>query len=584
MFNRIRTFLSPPSFEDEEKQRVAGVLHPILLILIVGMTLGLPALLVSTTAENNLPVILLIVPLIAVNFGAYILLRKGRVRLAAIIAVLVIGLAIFGAYAGSSFESVGAGISFILLIALVVLLLDARAVAWLTGAIVLFTLVMAIAQANNWVQPVFTTYTDPIGQWISTAFVYLLSGVMFVLATRSLHRAVQNVRTSERELKTVNRDLVELSATLEERVNLRTAELESANALSQKRASQFETIARISAEITATRDLQELLPRVAEAISRQFGFYHVGIFFNDEAGQFTILRAANSAGGQKMLARNHQLRIGQQGIVGYVTGAGLPRVVQNVGEDSIYFNNPDLPETRSEIALPLKIGGKTIGALDVQSVEISAITNEDIASLSILADQVSIAIENARLYESVQKSLEQTRAAYSQYVQAEWTQFARDEKITGYEFKSGSSRPLTAPAQLRDEFQEAREGRIAQTGPEKNGVPARLAAPVKLRDKVIGVLHISQPERAQWTEDDIDIAEAAMERLAVSLENARLFDIAASRAARERIISEISSRISGNIRVGNILQMAAQELSQAFNGSEVLIQLQTPKRSAEDEE
>jgi GAF domain-containing protein len=403
------------------------------------------------------------------------------------------------------------------------------------------------------------------------------------MASTNIYTALSRLKQSESALTVNNRQLQELTQTLEQRIEDRTADLANATAVSQRRARQFEAIARVSSEISSARNLDELLPGITQAISEQFDFYHTGIFFNDPDNQFAVLVAANSEGGQRMLKREHKLRIGAQGIVGYVTGTGLPRVAQNVGDDSVYFNNPDLPNTLTEMALPLKVGGKTVGALDVQSTESFAIANEDIASLSILADQVSIAIENARLYETTRKSLEHTESAYRQYVQNEWARFVREEKLNGYHYSNGASHPLEAAQDLGDAARAVREGKIHQVEAGESG-PAQLTVPVKMRGKVVGILHISQRKKSRWTDDDIDIAEAVADRLALSIENARLFQVTAARAARERIVSDFSSRISGNIRIDNILRTAAQELSQALNGSEVLIQLSKRESAAEVQE
>jgi GAF domain-containing protein len=386
------------------------------------------------------------------------------------------------------------------------------------------------------------------------------------------------------QLQDTIRQLQEIRKELERQVAERTINLENATAVSQKRARQFEAIVQISRAITSAQNLKELLPHISEAISEQFGFYHVGIFLNDPSDQYTVLAAANSPGGKKMLEAGYQLNIGEQGLVGHVTGTGIPRIAFNVGEDAIFFNNLELPATRSEMALPLRIAEKVIGALDVQSTEPSAVTNEDIASLSILADQVSIAIENARLYESTRKSLEQTEASYRQYVLNEWTRFAREEKLSGFQYVDGNSAPLEVPLDLGESAKTVNDGNIHQSEAGTNGEPAQLAVPVKLRGETIGILHISTQKKPRWADDDIDIAEAVADRIALAIENARLFQSSTNRAARERIVSDISSRISGNIHVKNILQMAAQELSQALNGSDVLIQLQTPKQPAEVEE
>jgi GAF domain-containing protein len=390
-------------------------------------------------------------------------------------------------------------------------------------------------------------------------------------------------RMSAQEVRKGKQELAELRDALEKRVNERTAELRATSQQNEKRARDLETINEIAQAISTEQDLEKLLPLITSVVSERFGFYHVGIFLNDPGGQYAVLAAANSGGGQKMLQRRHQLKIGAEGIVGYVTGTGTPRFAIDVGTDAVYFNNPDLPETRSEMALPLKVAGKVIGALDVQSTESAAISNEDIATLSILAGQVGIAIENARLYETTRRSLEQTEAAYRQYVQNEWLHLAREERLSGFRYSGGNSAPLEAPLDLGEAGRVAEAGNIHQSDADAKGNPAQLAIPVKLRDQVIGVLHISAQQKERWTEDDIDIAESVAEHLGLAIENARLFMTSANRAARERIVSDISSRISGNIHMKNILQVAAQELSQALNGSDVLIQIQPPKQPIEVE-
>ena len=122
-------------------------------------------------------------------------------------------------------------------------------------------------------------------------------------------------------------------------------------------------------------------------MSERFGYYHTGIFLNNETGQYAILQATNSAGGKKMLDREHRLEIGENSIVGYVAQNSRPRIALDVGLDAVYFNNPDLPGTRSEMALPLVVGGQILGALDVQSTESQAFSEEDSSTLQILAEQ-----------------------------------------------------------------------------------------------------------------------------------------------------------------------------------------------------
>ncbi|MFN3492787.1 MAG: HAMP domain-containing protein, partial [Anaerolineales bacterium] len=161
-------------------------------------------------------------------------------------------------------------------------------------------------------------------------------------------------------LNTMTTTIKDMVQSLEQRVQERTAELQESLKKNERRSKQYEAIAKVSQAINATQNLQELLPQISQVISQQFGFYHVGIFLNDAGYQYAVLVAANSEGGKRMLKRGHQLKIGEQGIVGYVTRTGRPRIALDVGSDAVYFNNPDLPETRSEMALPLKMAGQII--------------------------------------------------------------------------------------------------------------------------------------------------------------------------------------------------------------------------------
>ncbi|MCJ7433531.1 MAG: GAF domain-containing protein, partial [Anaerolineales bacterium] len=245
-----------------------------------------------------------------------------------------------------------------------------------------------------------------------------------------------------RSFDVMSRRLGDIFSDLEKKVKERTANLAAATAESSKRAQQFEAITKVARAISATQNLQVLLPQISRVISEQFGFYHVGIFLNDPTNQIAMLGAANSEGGQRMLARRHQLKIGAQGIVGFVTGTGQSRIALDVGDDAVFFNNPDLPNTRSEMALPLMIADKIIGALDVQSTESNAFSNEDLEVLSMLADQVSVAIQNARLFDQTKKALAESEATSRQYLRESWSRISSEHKLTGYRYTASGASPL----------------------------------------------------------------------------------------------------------------------------------------------
>lgn len=580
MLRNISSFFQRHDLNDRESRQTFRVLNTVVLVNLLG---ALGTLIAVFTFDATIFARFIVIGMNVLLLISFILLRQRILLPARFIAPLSLFITVlFLVITGSGIHDISL-IAFGGIIVLASLTLGRRAAFVYGGLTIVAIFAVAFAEMNQILvrdASFLTTIDDP---FLISIVVIGITITQVALIDR-LNNSIKDVRANEEAHIQSNKELLEIRDSLEARIQERTADLTAATMDSQRRARQFEAIARVSGEISSARELETLLPRITQAISEQFGFYHVGIFFNDPDNQFATLEAANSEGGQRMLKREHKLRIGAQGIVGYVTGTGLPRVAQNVGDDSVYFTNPDLPNTLTEMALPLKINGLTVGALDVQSTEAYAITNEDIASLSILADQVSIAIENARLYESTRKSLEHTESAYRQYVQSEWARFTREERIAGYHFLNGASHPLELPQDLGDASRAVKEGKIHQVEAGESDTPAQLAVPVRMRGKVVGILHISQPKKSRWTDDDIDIAEAVAERLALSIENARLFQVTAARAARERIVSDFSSRISGNIRIDNILRTAAQELSQALNGSEVMIQLMKRESATEVQE
>jgi GAF domain-containing protein/HAMP domain-containing protein len=368
---------------------------------------------------------------------------------------------------------------------------------------------------------------------------------------------------------TFNTMISELNATfksLDERVRERTMELDAANRRNERRAAQFEAIAQVSRSISSTLDLNTLLPQITSVISRLFGFYHVGIFLLDVKGQYAVLSAANSEGGQRMLARNHKLRVGETGIVGYVTSTGNARVALDTGADAVYFNNPDLPYTRSEIALPFQVGEKVIGALDVQSKESNAFAEEDISILSILSEQVGIAIQNSRQYEETRRALTESEMLSQQFIRQGWQQFTKSRSLVGIRHTGAKATFLYAKnGEGKDENWQSLER------PSSSG-DAALVLPVKLRDEVIGTVNINNPGNREWDQDELDIVTAILERAAVSLENARLLAESQRRAAKERTIGEISSRISAQSDIDELLKTAAHELGRTMPNANISIQ------------
>lgn len=374
--------------------------------------------------------------------------------------------------------------------------------------------------------------------------------------------------------------LRESLAGLEQRVEDRTSDLVAANEKIEHRAKQFSTISQISRVINQTQSLQDLLPQITQVISQQFEFYHVGIFLLDSNNEHAVLVASNSDGGQRMLARNHKLVVGQAGIVGNVAGTGLPRIALDTGADAIYFNNPDLPETHSEMALPLfRAGRQIIGVLDVQNVEPNAFGQEDIQVLSTLAEQVSVAITNARLYEETQRALIEAEMVYRGELRSGWQKFSKSLNLAGIRRKGTKSTLLSEPIDIPGLENVSRTGNMYQVKLENNQKGSQITLPIKLRGEVVGVLHLRSEENRVWTTDQLDIINAIVERTALSIESSRLLSESQKQARKQRIIGEISAKVSSYTNRDNILQAAVTEIGRVMPGSEVVIQMQNKDRN-----
>jgi putative methionine-R-sulfoxide reductase with GAF domain len=264
-------------------------------------------------------------------------------------------------------------------------------------------------------------------------------GLLMLVATAGFvnYLSMSSVHQSMARTLQISQDLRGTQRTLERRVTERTDEL-------SRRAEQFRAIAELNRAISSIPDLQTLLDTTVRLIAERLGYDHVGIFFVDPHGEWVVLRAASSEGGQRMLARGHRLRVGRQGIVGYVAETGLPRLAFSVGDDAVWFDNPDLMDTQSEIGLPLIARGQTtLGVLDIQTRKRAAFTEDDVEVLRILADGIAVAVTNTQSMMETSATLVRLERYQEQDALRAWRQaLARRQMQIGYMFDSGFVYPV----------------------------------------------------------------------------------------------------------------------------------------------
>jgi GAF domain-containing protein len=562
----LRRIFAPPIFEDEEKTRIAALLNSILLaVIVIGATYTVIApFLLGQYVSAVLTATIVVASLISRQ-----LMRNGYISAATIIlltifhVVLAASIAVSGGIFGASYFSL------VMTTVVAGVLLGGRS-AYIMAAINSLTGLGVMLLQEQLPEPMIPQM--PITFWSSlVVYVFFIAALQHA-SRRGFDRLLDNLRNAQNKLTETNRELQEIGANLEQSVAERTAELDAANQRNERRAMQFEAISEVSRVISQTQSLESLLPQIAQVISQQFDFYHVGIFLLDSNNEYAVLTAANSAGGKKMLARNHKLKAGQVGIVGYVAGTGVPRIALDTTADAIYFNNPDLPETRSEMALPLVRAGKQIiGVLDVQSTEQNAFGQEDIRVLNILAEQVAIAIDNARLYEDTQKALLEAQMIYRGNIRAGWVKFVRAQQLAGVRRRSLRTNFLVEPVELPGESDVVLTGRAFKKT-DTDQKTSSLTVPMKLRGEIVGVMNIKADDNREWNADELDIINAIIERAALSIENARLLTEAQKQVEKERAIGQISAKIGSLVNLENILQTTVQELGNTLPGTDVTIQ------------
>jgi len=566
MFSKILAYFrdeddNDPSFINLTKNIV------ILVILVNIVLLPLVSGLVGEGSRNPLAFITLSIALV-LGIISLILTSRGNVYMAKVVIPFALITSITVISLTTNGLKNGAMVGLPVVLAISAILLGRRSLVLVTPIAVAAVLYVAVYDLQGKIPYIPASLDDAI---IVPIILLGGAGVLQLLISR-LNDNINRARISEKIQKEENVELNELRALLEDRVNRRTAELDVANRSNLKRARQFESIAQVVRTISSIQDLETLLPQITKVISNQFNIYHTGIFLLDDNREFAVLRAANSEGGKKMLAREHKLQVGQTGLVGFVTATGQPRIALDVGSDAVFFDNPDLPDTHSEIALPLRYAGVIIGALDVQSIESNAFYQEDVEILITLADQVAFAIKNSLAFEEAKTTISKYQSSLNDKTYESWKVMQQQSQGLGLQLTGSTIKPLDALLEGEHIQQAITQNKVILSDEESNS--SNLTIPIRLRGQTIGVINLRTKNKYKLTSDETEIAEAVTERLSLAIETATLLQATQHRADIERLTTDISSKISSSIRFETILQTAAQELSRALGGSDVLVQIE----------
>ncbi len=344
---------------------------------------------------------------------------------------------------------------------------------------------------------------------------------------------------------------------LEDRIATRTRDIGATQDISRYAATQ--------------RDVQILMNRVVDLIVERFpDIYHAQIFLIDDAGANAVLRASTGAAGQQLLSRGHRLGVGSLSVIGQVAQQGHLIIARDTVASQVHRRNEFLQETRAELAIPLRIGETVIGALDVQSRVRDAFDEDLVSVLQTMADQIAVAIQNARLYEESLRRVREIEENNRTATRRAWQEFMRDQRAEEIVKTAGFSTG-TDLAELRETA--VRTGKPAVgTLTERQTIP--VAVPVQLRGQTLGAVEWEIPA-AGLSEEKIELAQELANRLALSLDNARLFQESQRTTERERLVNSIATKLTAQTTINDILETAVREVGQALRAPQVSIRLQT---------
>jgi len=551
MQNFLTSLITPPVFPgDESKTRAARYGHWIALafmgIILFYEILG--KIITGIFTPNILDLIL--TALFLILFISLRLIRTGRVRRANTLVVVLLWVGInIVAFLGFGVRDSAYIANFIVILA-AGLLLGWRGAVILSFATIVMGIGLAYAETNN-LSPTAYYILSPASVMQDMLAIYIIYATFLFMLISGLDNAIRIAESGKSELEAANRELHESQNRLEES----RSELLATNDQLIRRTERINSIAEISKIVTSIQEIRRLLSSVVNIISQRFGYYHVGIYLVDEQKQFVVLRASNNMGGLNTIQKNRRFRISEQSVVGFAAHSGQSRIVTDAVTDRIFFNDPELPDTLSEIALPLKSGDELIGVLDIQSPKANAISEDDISTLPILADQVAVAIQNAFLFERSQRALREAEIASRQVSNQAWKTYEQAIRTKGYHYDGVKSEALR---------------RTDLTSDSDN----LLNVPVKLRGQTIGNLKLKPVDSSRsWTEDELAIITATSDRVALALEGSRLLGDAQKRASREAFLSEVATKLGTSFQLDSILRDTVEELGKTLKGSTVSFQL-----------
>ena len=345
------------------------------------------------------------------------------------------------------------------------------------------------------------------------------------------------------------------------------------------RTQRLEIVAVLSERLNAILDFDQLLLELVNQVKNSFDYYHAHVYIIDHEYQNLVMTAGAGEAGAKMKAQSHQIALNAPtSLVARAARTGEIVWVENVREAKDWLPNPLLPDTYSEMAVPIIIEGHVVGVLDVQQNRVAGLDEGDAGLLRSLANQVAVTIRNARLFNKVETALAEARAVQEQYMEQAWEKIKIEQRRGGqYVYVAPKAAPLDeAKKKMMTETrrQVLANKRLEVVAVNGGDVTARsLVAPITIHAKTIGALQLhTSSDNPSWSGDDLAVIEAVVDQLAQTADNLRLFDETRNRVGREQTIREITEKMRAAISLDQLVKITAEELGQRLSAGHAVVE------------
>ena len=374
-------------------------------------------------------------------------------------------------------------------------------------------------------------YASPsqLADWFSATGVIIMFGVVVIIGFQRLE---SQFTQAQKEIDTTLNALKIERNTLESKVEERTQQLRKIN--------------EIGRFVAAILEPEDLLSRALQRIDSEFKFYYTAFFLVNTSGQWAELNAATGEAGRVLRENKHRLDVNGNSTVAKAIRTREGQIMRSGKlEESVYQDNPLLPYTRSQIVLPLIVGDLILGALEIHEAQENAFLPADLNTFQNMANEIAIALENARLFQEAQQTLAEMRATQRQYLQGAWQSLTEEKDLT---YALGDNDPSAGND---------------------------LEIPLALRDQIIGQIQLTNT--TEWGPEEKGLVEAIVTQAVLALENARLVEESQSIAAREKLANEIITKVWASSSMDGILQTAVRELGRSLEAAEVEIEISMDK-------